>query len=116
MAVNYHYDLDKNIIHTQMLGKFTSGEVLNFLEEVLTEDLFPGFIEVVDLSAVEDFVFSYSDSLKIIVLNHQWVQKGHGISILYAPNQMAEDIAKLLTQLSLHANIELHVLSLAGAG
>ena len=97
MAIIYEYDKESGIISTEASGVISTGDMRNYVSEIIgCSDIMSGFIEVVDIEKVEDFVFKYSDTGTLKNLWPQFLEKGCVCSIIHAPADVGYGLMRML--------------------
>ena len=67
MPIKYDYDADSNVIHCRPYGKLTVSEVDEYFQELVkNEQIQNGFLEIVHLKEVEDFLCASSEAQKMV--------------------------------------------------
>ena len=97
MAVTHTYEPDTNRIIMQASGTLTVPQLEVYLAEVLgNEDIRDGFVELVDLTEVEDLAFKFSETAVFEPIWRQYVAKGVKRTIVLAPTDVAFGIFRML--------------------
>jgi hypothetical protein len=91
MPIDYHYDHDLKAVICEPTGRIEKDDIINYFSRLLTDKSVPsGFIEIVDLSGVEEFAISYQDAPEMAAKIGSLVAiKGYKYSYLFAPNDAA---------------------------
>ena len=97
MPIIFEYDNKSKIISTVANGVISARDMHNYTSEIIDRtDIMSGFIEVVDIEKVEDFIFRYSDTHALKILWPQFIEKGGVCSIIYAPTDLGYGIMRML--------------------
>ena len=97
MAIVYKYDNENRKISTEASGVISTQDMRNYVSEIIGRtDIMNGFIEVIDIEKVEDFVFRYSDTDILKRLWPQFLKKGCVCSIIYAPTDLGYGLMRML--------------------
>jgi len=98
MSITYTIDQERNLIRTTTSGALTSEETIEYFTRLKSDPKCPeGAIEVVDFSAVTDFIFSYSDA-RVITQNYIDLkcQKHLVATVFFCLTEVAYGIARML--------------------
>jgi len=97
VAIVYEYDSESGTVSTEARGVITVMDMRDYVSEIIgRSDIASGFIEVVDVERVEDFVFRYSDTSVLKSLWPRFVEKGCVCSIIYAPTDLGYGLMRML--------------------
>jgi hypothetical protein len=91
MPINYHYDPDLKAVISEPTGRIEKDDIINYFSKLLSDKSVPqGFIEIVDLSGIEEFAVSYQDAPEMAAaIGYLVTVKGYKYSYLYAPDEDA---------------------------
>ena len=97
MTVLHQYDARNNLIKVEVTDILKSGDILKYFSDIIDEEtIFPEFIDVVDLSMLEDIEIKWSDLEKIAVLARRFREKGHLSALFLAYSAKAQSAASFL--------------------
>lgn len=111
MPISYEYEKETNVVNIKVTGVLTSGEIVNYFEQLLESNVVrEGFIEVVDLNDVEDFVLRYSDLAQIQVLTSEINKIGQKCSLMCAYNELSKGVSSMMLILYQKADFEYYMI------
>ncbi|GAA5316313.1 MAG: hypothetical protein AseanaTS_15170 [Candidatus Pelagadaptatus aseana] len=104
MPIAYEYFEDANILELKVTGELKSREIVDYFQLLLDGDfLREGFIEIVDLNGVTDFVLRFTDLEKIQQLTGQFQKAGQKATLMCCYNQRARGVSAMMNPLYLSA-------------
>ena len=66
MPIKYEYDGDKNIVYSYATGVVTISELTEYVNNLVEDQRVRNdFLEIANLDGVEEFKFTYSDTLQL---------------------------------------------------
>jgi len=97
MTIDYIYEPENKIIRMEARGTISTSDMCNYVSEVIGRvDIPSGFIEIVDVEKVEDFLFKYSETDALKSLWSQFAKKGCVCSIIHAPTDFCFGLMRML--------------------
>ncbi|MCP4900681.1 MAG: hypothetical protein GY906_27270 [bacterium] len=97
MPLSFSYDRERMVLSTKADGIVTLEEMLDYLHVVIADEhIKPGFVELVDFSAIEDFVVSFNDTRPFEDLWKSYVEKGCAATIVYAPGDLSFGVVRMV--------------------
>jgi len=97
MGITYRYNAVDNIVETVGKGTLTFNEIVTYLHAVIQDKTIkPGFIELLNLEAIDNFIVEYRQLRPFIVLWQQYLEKGSFGTIIYAPNDVSYGICRMV--------------------
>ena len=97
MTINYEYSDSENIVYTRPFDTLTITDFVQYVGWLQDDSAIrSGFVEVVDFSAVRNFVLSYNDSWSMRqVFEKLRQQKGYAGSVLIGSNDYLYGMARM---------------------
>ena len=97
MAITHTYDPDLNRLIMKASGTLDVPQLEVYLAEVLAnEDIREGFVELVDLSAVEDFAMKFSETGVFEPIWRKYVAKGVARTVVLATSDASFGLFRML--------------------
>ena len=98
MPIKYEYDAEKNVVHCRPFGKLSVPEVGDYFNDLMTDDrIRSGFVEVIHLDKVEDYLFSAFEAREI-ALSFEKIRKQKDVngSIFIGRSELHFTIARMM--------------------
>ena len=95
MPISYTYDSNRNLILTEAKGSIQAEEILEYFEKVgKTNNLRPGFVEVVDMTSAIVVYTSFSSNKKVLKKAREELSNNGCLgTVLYSPGKLMFSIA-----------------------
>ncbi len=96
MPFSFDYDREQKILSGRAEGVITFEELLAYLSAIVAdEEIEPGFVELIDFSAVEDLAISYGETQPFGDMWKKYVDKGCVATIVYAPDDFCFGMSRM---------------------
>ena len=99
MPLKFTYNEQDNIVRAEAAGKLSIAELESYAQGMLhNSDIKPGFIEILNLSGVQDFDFTFDSGRKVTkVYSLLFKEKKFRGSIHISPKDMQFGISNLMS-------------------
>ena len=97
MAISHTYDPDLNRLTMRASGTLTVPQLEVYLAEVLSNpDIREGFVELVDLSDVDDLAMKFAETSVFEPIWRKYVDKGVARTVVLAPTDSTFGLFRML--------------------